>query len=97
MVPKGLKVGDSFQDGGRAYKVLSVNSDGTYFSKVVEKNETTEILEDSKEVVVEGKKYTKTEINRMAKEDLVVLAQEHGVEIGTTAEMRRQLIEKLNV
>lgn len=91
MVQKGLKVGDTFQDGGRAYKVLSVNTDGTYSSKAIGKDEM------SKKVVEEVKKYTKTEISRMAKEDLVVLAQEHGVEVGTTAEMRSQLIEKLNV
>ena len=35
MVLKGLRVGDTFEDGGRAYRVLSVNADGTYFSKAI--------------------------------------------------------------
>nr|DAI06140.1 MAG TPA: phosphatase binding protein [Ackermannviridae sp.] len=36
MVPKGLKVGDTFEDGGRLYVVEAVNGNGTYFSRAVE-------------------------------------------------------------
>lgn len=90
MVQKGLKVGDTFRDGGRAYKVLSVNTDGTYSSKAIEKDETPE-------VVKEEKKYTKTDINRMPKDELSVLAKEHGVEAETATEMKKQLVEKLNI
>ena len=90
MILKGLKVGDTFEDGGRAYRVLSVNADGTYFSKAIDKVETAE-------VVVEEKKYTKTEINRMAKEDLLELAKKYGVEAETATEMKKLLIEKMNI
>ena len=46
MVLKGLRVGDTFEDGGRAYRVLSVNADGTYFSKAIEKVEAVEVVVD---------------------------------------------------
>lgn len=36
MVPKGLKVGDTFEDGGRLFVVEAVNGNGTYFSRAVE-------------------------------------------------------------
>ena len=90
MVLKGLRVGDTFEDGGRAYRVLSVNADGTYFSKAIEKVEAVE-------VVVEEKKYTKTEINRMAKDDLLELAKKYGVEAETATEIKKKIIEKMNI
>lgn len=36
MVPKGLKIGDTFDDGKRLYVVEAVNGNGTYFSRAVE-------------------------------------------------------------
>ena len=39
MVPKGLKAGDTFEDGGRLYVVEAVNGNGTYFSRAVENGE----------------------------------------------------------
>ena len=39
MVPKGLKAGDTFEDGKRLYVVESVNRDGTYYSRAVENSE----------------------------------------------------------
>lgn len=36
MVPKGLKIGDTFEDGKRLYVVEAVNRDGTYYSRAVE-------------------------------------------------------------
>ena len=97
MVQKGLKVGDTFQDGGRAYKVLSVNEDGTYSSKAIEKDEIPEVVETEEEIVAGEKKYTKTEINRMSKDELSVLVKEFGVEAETVAEMKKQIIEKMDI
>ena len=37
MIPKGLKVGDIFEDGGSYYKVLEVHENGNYYSTRVEK------------------------------------------------------------
>jgi len=39
MVPKGLKIGDTFEDGKRLYVVEAVNGDGTYYSRAVENGE----------------------------------------------------------
>lgn len=39
MVVKGLKVGETFEDGGLTYEVLAVGKDGNYISKRVEKKE----------------------------------------------------------
>ena len=39
MVPKGLKIGDTFEDGKRLYVVEAVNRDGTYYSRTVENGE----------------------------------------------------------
>ena len=39
MVPKGLKAGDTFEDGKRLYVVEAVNGDGTYYSRAVENSE----------------------------------------------------------
>lgn len=36
MVSKGLKVGDTFSDGGRTYEILSVYPNGNYVSKAIE-------------------------------------------------------------
>lgn len=36
MVPKGLKAGETFEDGKRLYVVEAVNKDGTYYSRAVE-------------------------------------------------------------
>lgn len=54
MVKRGLKVGQTFEDGGFTYKVTKVNQDGSYESKrvvpVEEQSETaeeTESVEDS--------------------------------------------------
>lgn len=43
MVAKGLKPGDTFVDGKRTYKVLSVYPNGNYVSKEVSKEELEEM------------------------------------------------------
>lgn len=90
MILKGLNDGDTFEDSGRVYKVLSVNADGTYHSKAIDK-----VNANAKEI--EEKKYTKTEIVRMAKDDLLVLAKKYGVEADTTSELRKLIIDKMNI
>lgn len=109
MVSKGLKPGDIFTDHGRKYKVLSVNSDGTYVSSYigeeekvtkhiktseqnVESEESTDQNEESQE-----KKYTKTQIRRMKKEELDLLCAEYGIDVEETDAKREALIEKLGV
>ena len=102
MISKGLKAGDIFTDHGRKYKVLSVNSDGTYVSsyigeeeKVAKYIETSEQNEESQES--DEKKYTKTMIKRMKKDELDLLCAEHGIDAEDTDAKREALIEKLGV
>ena len=109
MISKGLKAGDIFTDHGRKYKVLSVNSDGTYVSsyvgkeeKVTNTEEASEQNEESEEVTDQNeesqeKKYTKTQIRRMKKEELDVLCAEYGIDVEETDAKREALIEKLGV
>ena len=109
MISKGLKPGDIFTDHGRKYKVLSVNSDGTYVSSYVgkeekltnneeasEQNEESEEVTDQNEESLE-KKYTKTQIRRMKKEELDLLCAEYGIDVEETDAKREALIEKLGV
>ena len=109
MISKGLKAGDIFTDHGRKYKVLSVNSDGTYVSSYIGKEEkvtkyieTSEQNEESEEVTDQNeesleKKYTKTQIRRMKKEELDLLCAEYGIDVEETDAKREALIEKLGV
>ena len=109
MISKGLKAGDIFTDHGRKYKVLSVNSDGTYVSSYIgkeekltnneeasEQNEESEESTDQNEESQE-KKYTKTQIRRMKKEELDLLCEEYGIDAEETDAKREALIEKLGV
>ena len=109
MISKGLKAGDIFTDHGRKYKALSVNSDGTYVSSYIgkeekltnneeasEQNEESEEVTDQNEESLE-KKYTKTQIRRMKKEELDLLCAEYGIDVEETDAKREALIEKLGV
>ena len=109
MISKGLKAGDIFTDHGRKYKVLSVNSDGTYVSSYVGKEEKLTNNDEASEQNVESeestdqneesleKKYTKTQIRRMKKEELDLLCTEYGIDVEETDAKREALIEKLGV
>ena len=109
MVSKGLKHGDIFTDHGRKYKVLSVNSDGTYVSSYIgEEEKVTKYIETSEQNVEseestdqneesQEKKYTKTQIRRMKKEELDLLCEEYGIDAEETDAKREALIEKLGV
>ena len=109
MISKGLKAGDIFTDHGRKYKVLSVNSDGTYVSSYIgEEEKVTKYIETSEQNVEseestdqneesQEKKYTKTQIRRMKKEELDLLCAEYCIDVEETDAKREALIEKLGV
>ena len=109
MISKGLKAGDIFTDNGRKYKVLSVNPDGTYVSSYIgEEEKVTKYIETSEQNVEseestdqneesQEKKYTKTMIKRMKKEELDLLCEEYGIDAEETDAKREALIEKLGV
>lgn len=107
MIPRGLKVGDTFTDGGRLFEVTKVGQPPyLYESKVVTKKTKEipvipelipEVKEEVKEEVQEVFEYTKTQINRMNTADLEKVCDKYGVEKGTGASMKKALINKFNL
>lgn len=102
-VAKGLKAGDTFEDGGRRFTVLSVNPDGTYISKFIGVEEITQPVvkteEKKEEITVEEVKpsYTKTEINRASIEKLEKISKELGLKTGTKLAMQEAIMKKLGL
>ena len=96
MIPKNLKVGDTFKDGNSTYEIIRVLKDGNYISKRVECNKLVEkdkFLEEK----AEDKKYTKTQINRMSIAELKKLANEYGIEATGGSAIKKAIIEKLEL
>ena len=96
MIPKNLKIGDTFEDGDSTYEIIRVLKDGNYISKRVECNKLVEkdkFLEDK----AEDKKYTKTQINRMTIAELKKLANEYGIEATGGSAIKKAIIEKLEL
>lgn len=56
MTKKGLKVGDTFIDGGLTYEVLAVNADGTYHSRRCEPKPVVEKAVEPKTTAKRTKK-----------------------------------------
>ena len=96
MIPKNLKIGDTFEDGNSTYEIIRVLKDGNYISKRVECNK---LVEEDKflEEKAEDKKYTKTQINRMSIAELKKLANEYGIEATGGSAIKKAIIEKLEL
>lgn len=96
MIPKNLKIGDTFEDCGSTYEIIRVLKDGNYISKRVECNK---LVEEDKflEEKAEDKKYTKTQINRMSIAELKKLANEYGIEATGGSAIKKAIIEKLEL
>lgn len=96
MIPKNLKIGDTFEDGNSTYEIIRVLKDGNYISKRVECNKLVEkdkFLEEK----AENKKYSKTQINRMTIAELKKLANEYGIEATGGSAIKKAIIEKLEL
>lgn len=106
MIAKNLKVGDTFTEEGKVYQITKV-LDNCYESKFIHfekeaitapvKEEIPFYFEEEKVEIPPQKNYSKTAINRLAKEDLEKLCQEIGVQTGTGTEMKKAIIEKLGL
>lgn len=59
MVKAGLKVGDTFEDGGRTYTVTKVLPNGNYVSTAKAYTDESEVKEETVKPVVEDSKPTK--------------------------------------
>lgn len=107
MIPKGLKAGDLFEDGGLTYMVKSVNKDGTYISEIAEGKKVTKAVvkedepkeEPAEEITEEAVKpsYTKTEINRASNFRLEEICKELGLKVGTGTMMKKAIIKELGL
>ena len=64
MVKSGLKVGDTFEDGGRIYTVTKVLPNGCYVSTAKAYTDESEVKEETDESVVEDSKPTKRTVKR---------------------------------
>ena len=96
MIPKNLKIGDTFEDGNSTYEIIRVLKDGNYISKRVECNKLVEkdkFLEEK----AEDKKYTKTQINRMSIAELKKLANEYGIEATGGSAIKKKKKKKLEL
>lgn len=96
MIPKNLKIGDTFEDCGSTYEIIRVLKDGNYISKRVECKklvEKDELLEEK----AENKKHSKTQINRMTIAELKKLANEYGIEVTGGSAIKKAIIEKLEL
>lgn len=109
MIPKNLKVGDTFVDEYK-FKVLKVNEDGTYISERITSNnvkKTVSVVEEKaqpshsedipEKITEESVNYSKTQINRLPNVELEKLCKKYGLEVGTGTEMKRALIAKLGL
>ena len=111
MIPKNLKVGDTFTEGNSTYEVIEVITGG-YRSKRVNVNteayayelamnatpKQEEVKEEVKEETPASEtKYTKTEINRLNNAELERVCDKLGVEKGTGMAMKKAIIEKLGL
>ena len=96
MIPKNLKIGDTFKDGNSTYEIIRVLKDGNYISKRVE---CDKLVEEDKflEEKAENNKYTKTQINRMTIAELKKLANEYGIEATGGSAIKKAIIEKLEL
>lgn len=102
MIPKNLKVGDTFIDEGRKYRVKALCSVG-YISESVDipekvkesVKEEPKVEEPKEETKIE---YSKTQINRLPLEELKKVCVEVGIEpMETGTAMKKALIEKLGL
>ena len=83
MIPKGMKVGDTFEDGGVLHKVLEVVGEN-YISQVIDGEIPVKVVEEVKE--------DKVDYESMAYAQLKKLCAERGLEAkGTKADLIARL------
>lgn len=87
MIPKGMKVGDTFEDGGVMHKVLALVGEN-YISEVIDE----EVPLKPTEEVVEEKKEEKTDLESLQYAQLKKMCAEKGLDAkGTKADLIARL------
>lgn len=119
MIPKNLKVGDTFTEGNLTYEVTEIVSmfgQTVYNSRRIGAEAPQRPAEPTKQVKVEEasiedkkadtepsvkldsfNKYTKTEINRLSKEELEKVCDKLGLEKSTGTAMKKVIIDHLGL
>lgn len=104
-IAKNLKIGDKFTDGGLIYEVVGLSEYG-YSSKCVgRENEKPiaktevkiEVAKNDNEEKIKYEELTKTDVNRTPKDKLEIMCKELGLNLGTTSEMKTEIIAKLGL
>lgn len=110
MIPKNLKIGDTFTDGNRTFKVLAIKEYG-YTSECIDTKPMEFITKADVKVEKKEEKittenvnqldsfnnYTKTEINRLSVSELEKVCAQLGLETSTGVEMKKAIIKKLGL
>lgn len=93
MLANNFKIGDVFEDGGRKYKITGKHELGYAISEAIG---TSDVVAKVVEPL-EKPEYSKTQINRMSTADLENLCEELGIDKGTGVEMKKAIIDKLEL
>lgn len=96
MIPQNLKIGDTFEDGGRIYEVTKIVPNIGYESKVIEGKKPAKEEKEEKQLD-SFNSYTKTEINRLNNAELEKVCEQLGLEKGTGMAMKKAIIDKLGL
>lgn len=108
MIPKNMKIGDTFVDDGYTYVVDKIVPLGYESHRITSGNvkveqptkaENIKVSEEETPSITEGgvNKYSKTQVNRMPNSKLEEVCKELGLEVGTGTEMKRAIIAKLGL
>lgn len=109
MIPKNLKIGDTFTDGGYRFKVKEIVPEGYISTRITdsvvkksdlpveEKAQPSHLEDEPEKIPNESVNYSKTQINRMPNFKLEEVCKELGLEVGTGTEMKRAIIAKLGL
>ena len=98
MIPKNLKVGDTFTVDNETFEVLEIVELGYNVKHIAFVDEKKPVKEEKKETQLDSfNDYTKKEINRLNVFELEKLCDQLGLEKGTGKAMKERIIEKLGL
>lgn len=88
-----MKIGDIFTDGGFAYRVKGIHELGYAISERIGTSDVVAKVEEP----LEKTTYSKTQINRMSTADLENLCEDLEIEKSSGIEMKKAIIDKLEL
>ena len=106
MISPNLKIGDTFEDGGRKFKVIGMSELGPISRLILpgdkEDKSVLPFVEVPNKPEPENKldsfnSYTKTEINRLSVAELEKVCAKLNIPVGTGVEMKKAIITRLDL